>query len=377
MRKICIVTGTRADFGIYIPIIKKIIAEPNLELSLFATGMHLSEEFGRTINLIKELGLKVDAEIESLENEDTGAAMARLIGNAIIGFTKGFTEKKPDIVLLLGDRGEMLAAAIAASHMNIPTAHLHGGEQSGTIDDLNRNAITKIASIHLPATKKSRERIIAMDEKPENVYVVGAPGLDPIYNKEYASKEKVVKELGINPDEELLLVVQHPNTFEVEESANQIKETLEAISELKKQCILIYPNSDAGGRAMIKVIKEYETLPFLKTYKNLPRDLYLGIMACSDVLVGNSSSGIIEAPAMKVAVVNIGNRQQNREKADYVLDVPNNKQEILSAIKLSLTEKHKIKIRKCKHPYGSGNSSEKIIEILSSITINRRMIEKK
>ncbi len=377
LRKICIVSGTRADFGIYIPIINKIIAEPNLELSLFATGMHLSDEFGKTIDMIKELGYKVDAEIESLENEDTGAAMARLIGNAIIGFTKGFTEKKPDIVLLLGDRGEMLAAAIAASHMNIPTAHLHGGEESGTIDDLNRNAITKISSIHLPATKKSRDRIIAMGEKAETIHVVGAPGLDPIYNKEYASKEKVVTELGIDPDKELILVVQHSNTFEVEESANQIKETLEAISELKKQTILIYPNSDAGGRAMIEVIKDYESLPFLKVYKNLPRDLYLGVMACSDVLIGNSSSGIIEAPAMKVGVVNIGSRQQNREKAECVLDVPYDKSDILQALKLSLSKKHKEKIRLCEHPYGSGNSSEKIVEILSSIAINRKMIEKK
>ncbi len=376
MRKICIITGTRADFGIYIPIIKEIIAHPKLELSLIATGMHLSEDFGNTVDAIKNLGITIDAEIEILEKLDTGAAMARSIGKAIIGFTHNFEKIKPDIVLLLGDRGEMLAAAIAASHMNILTAHLHGGEITGTVDDLNRNAITKISSIHLPATEKSKKRIIAMNENPKTIFVVGAPGLDPIYSGEYASKEMIEKELGFNLNDELLLVVQHSNTFEVEESADQIRETLEVISTLKKQSVLIYPNSDAGGRAMIKVIKEYEKLPFLKSFKSLTRDIYLGLMAIADVIIGNSSSGIIEAAALDLAVVNIGTRQRARERADYIIDVDYNKNEILKAIKLCLTKDYKAKIKNSINPYGVGDSSKKIVDLLASIDISRNMIEK-
>jgi len=376
MRKICIITGTRADFGIYIPIIKEIIAHPKLELSLIATGMHLSEDFGNTVDAIKNMGITIDAEIEILEKLDTGAAMARSIGKAIIGFTHNFEKIKPDIVLLLGDRGEMLAAAIAASHMNILTAHLHGGEITGTVDDLNRNAITKISSIHLPATEKSKKRIIAMNENPKTIFVVGAPGLDPIYSGEYASKEMIEKELDFNLNDELLLVVQHSNTFEVEESADQIRETLEAISTLKKQSVLIYPNSDAGGRAMIKVIKEYEKLPFLKSFKSLTRDIYLGLMAIADVIIGNSSSGIIEAAALDLAVVNIGTRQRARERADYIIDVDYNKNEILKAIKLCLTKDYKAKIKNSINPYGVGDSSKKIVDLLASIDISRNMIEK-
>lgn len=376
MRKICIITGTRADFGIYIPIIKEIITHPKLELSLIVTGMHLSEDFGNTVDAIKKLGIAIDAEIEILEKLDTGAAMARSIGKAIVGFANNFEKLKPDIVLLLGDRGEMLAAAIAASHMNILTAHLHGGEITGTVDDLNRNAITKISSIHLPATEKSKKRIIAMNEDTKTIFVVGAPGLDPIYSSDYATKEMIKKELGINLSEELLLVVQHSNTFEVEDSADQIRETLEAISNLKKQTILIYPNSDAGGRAMIEVIKEFEKLPFLKTYKNLTRDIYLGIMAIADVIIGNSSSGIIEAAALDLAVVNIGTRQRDRERADYIIDVDYNKNEILKAIKLCLTKDYKAKIKNSLNPYGDGDSSKKIVDLLASIDISRNMIEK-
>jgi len=376
MRKICVITGTRADFGILTPVIKEIINHSELELSLVVTGMHLVEDYGYTITDIRDQGFPIDAEIKILESVDTGAAMARALGRAIIGFSENFEKIKPDIVLLLGDRGEMLAAAIAASHMNIITAHLHGGEISGTIDDLTRNAITKFSSIHLPATKISKKNIEAMNENSERIFVVGAPGLDPIFTKDFSSKEKIVSELNIDPNNQLLIIIQHPNTFEIEESANQIKETLEAVSECKIQSILIYPNSDAGGKAMIDVIKEYEKLPFLRTFKSLPRDHYLGLLAIADTLIGNSSSGIIEASALGIPVVNIGTRQNGREQAKSVLNVDYSKEKIKKAIELSLTKEYKDLALKARSPYGSGNSSKKIVKILSEIPLDRKMVEK-
>lgn len=376
MRKICVITGTRADFGILTPVIKEIEKHSELNLALIATGMHLAEDYGYTITDIRNQGFPIEAEVKILESADTGAAMARALGRAVIGFSENFEKIKPDIVLLLGDRGEMLAAAIAASHMNIITAHLHGGEISGTIDDLTRNAITKFSSIHLPATNVSKKNIEAMNEKSERIFVVGAPGLDPIFARDFSSKEEIVKELNINPNNQLLIIIQHPNTFEIEESANQIRETLEAVSECKIQSILIYPNSDAGGRAMINVIKEYEKLPFLKTFKSLPRDQYLGLLAIADTLIGNSSSGIIEASALGIPVVNIGTRQNGREQAESVLNVDYSKEEIKKAIELSLTKEYKDLAVKAKSPYGSGNSSKKIVKILSEIPLNRKMVEK-
>ncbi|NPE07419.1 MAG: UDP-N-acetylglucosamine 2-epimerase (hydrolyzing) [Asgard group archaeon] len=376
MRKIAVITGTRADFGLFAPVLKQIIAHPKLELHLIVTGMHLSEEFGYTINEIKQQGFDIADEINILEKEDTSVAMSQAVGNAVLGLTKSFDKIKPDLVLVLGDRGEMLAAAITAAYMNIAIAHLHGGEISGTVDDLTRNAITKFASIHLPATQQSKNRIISMNEKAERIYVVGAPGLDPIYAGEYASKEVVSKELGLDPNEKLILVVQHPNTFEVDDSEQQIKETLEAISKLKTQTVLVYPNSDAGGRAMIRMIQKYEKLPFLKTFKNISRDHYLGVLAMASVMIGNSSSAIIEAPALGISVVNIGTRQRNRERADYIIDVDYNQKEIINAVEVSITKEHQEIVKKSVNPYGKGNSSKKIVEILANIKLDKEIIEK-
>jgi UDP-hydrolysing UDP-N-acetyl-D-glucosamine 2-epimerase len=378
MRKVAVVTGTRAEYGILKPVLRAIKSHPRLNLILIVTGMHLSKEFGYTIKEIIKDGFKIDAKVEMLHKEDTRAAMAKSIGKCIIKMTDVLEETKPDVLVLLGDRVEMLAGAVAAAYTGIPIAHLHGGETSGSIDDSVRHAITKLAHIHFPATRKSAERIIKMGEDPSRVFVVGAPALDTIINEKLPEPSEISKRYGIDLSKPLLLVLQHPVVTEYEDAANQMKETLDAIVELKHQTILIYPNADAGGRNMIKVIKKYEKYPFIKSFKSLPYRDYLGLMKIAGVLIGNSSSGIIEAPSFHLPVVNIGTRQAGRERSTNVIDVGYDKEEIINAVNKALYDStFRKKVASCKNPYGDGKASQRIARILANIKIAPSLLQKK
>jgi len=380
MRKIAVVTGTRAEYGVMKPVLKAIKANPELKLLLVVTGMHLSHEFGYTVNDIEKDGFNITAKVEMLSNSDTPEAMAESIGRGIIGMAQTWEQSRPDIVLVLGDRSEPLAAAIAGAYMNIPVAHIHGGDActGGNIDDSTRNAITKFAHIHFPATQKSAERIIKMGEEEWRIHMVGSPALDVILNEPLLSREVLTERFGLNLAELLILLVQHPVTTQVDEATNQMRETLEAIVELNYPTVLIYPNSDAGGRRMIEVIKEYEGHPFIKTFKSLPRKEYLSLVKIASVMVGNSSSGIIDAPSFGLPAVNIGIRQEGRERGNNVIDVGHNKQEIVKGIEKALTDKEFLnEVKKCESPYGDGKASQRITEILSKVEITPELIQKK
>jgi UDP-hydrolysing UDP-N-acetyl-D-glucosamine 2-epimerase len=378
-RKICVVTGTRAEYGILKPVMEAVKKSPTLELSVIVTGMHLAQQFGYTLREIEEDGFKIDAKVDMLLSGDTGTAMAKSIGNGIISSAQALDILKPDIILILGDRTEPLAVAIAGAYMNIPIAHIHGGDSAKAgLDEYARHAITKLAHIHFPATEKSAERIIKMGEDSSNVFVVGAPGLDSILNKELIEPEKIAKHYNLELSKPILLVVQHPITTEVEDAPYQIRETLEAIFELKYQTVLIYPNADAGGRKMIEIIKEYEKHPFIKAFKSIPHKEYLSLMKMASVLTGNSSSGIIEAPSFGLPVVNIGSRQEGRQRAENVTDVGYDKEEIKAAIKKAFyDEDFKEKVKKCKNPYGDGKAGVRIADVLSKIKIDKPLLQKK
>jgi len=378
MKRIAVITGTRADYGILKSVLKEIEASPKLELSLVAVGMHLSTEFGYTIKEIEKDGFQIDAKIDALHREDTRAAMARSIGRSVIGITDSLERKGPDVLLLLGDRSEMLAGAIAATYMSIPIAHIHGGDISGNVDEPVRHAITKLAHIHFAATKESAERIIKMGEEPWRVHVVGAPGLDLALNTKLPEPREIAKKYRLDLSKPILLVVQHSVVTEMQNAASQIRETLESIVELGYQTVLIYPNADAGGRRMIKVIKEYEKYPFIKTFKSIPHEEYLGLIRLASVMVGNSSSGIIEAPSFKLPVVNIGTRQIGRQRAENIVDVGYSKRDIKKAIQKALfDEKFKGKVKNCKNLYGDGQAGIRIATILSELRISRRLLEKR
>lgn len=377
-RRIAVITGTRAEYGIIRPVLEAIEAHPQLELVLIVMAQHLSPDFGYTIREIEQDGFKIAARVETLLSSDSLGGMARALGLAIIELTQAIEMIHPDIIMVTGDRGEMLAGAIVGAHMNIPVAHLHGGEVSGTVDELIRHAITKFAHIHFAATEQSAQRIQQLGEDKERIFIVGAAGLDEIKRGDFLPKDEVLRELGFDSSKPILLVSQHPVTTEIEEAGQQMRETMEAIKELRLQTVLIYPNSDAGGRKMRQVIEEYLDLPFIRAFKNISRQLYLGVMNVADVMIGNSSSGIIEAPFFKLPFINIGTRQQGRQRAGNVIDVPYNKQKIVEAIKYVLNNKDfRLALAEVENPYDRGMAGPQIARVLATIEINRDLLQKR
>ena len=376
-QKISITTGTRSEYGILRELIKEISKSKKLELYLLVTGMHLSKKFGYTINEIKKDKIPIHAKIKMIPSGNTPYDMSVSLGKGIVGFSKIFKKIKPDLNIVLGDRDEALASALAASHMNIPNAHIHGGEISQGIDEYNRHAITKISNIHFAATKKSKERIIKMGENRRNVILTGSPSIDEIKMSKISSKHELEKKYLVDLDKPLFLLIQHPVTTEFEKSDLQIKITLDALSKLKNQTIAILPNSDAGNEQIINQLRIFsKKCNFLKVFPNLPRNDYLGFLRHCSALIGNSSSGLIEGSYLHTPVVNIGIRQLGREKDVNVIDVPIfSKSLILNALKKSLKKKNK-KIKNSSI-YGTGNASKKIVQYLETIPINPRMIQKK
>ena len=375
-----VVTGTRAEYGILRCVLTAIKKHPQLDLSLVVTGMHLSHEFGYTIKEIEKDDFDIDFKIDMLLSSDTKGSMAKSMAVGILGMVDAIEITEPDIILVCGDRSEPFAATITSAYLTVPVAHLLGGDtaRGSNIDDSIRHAITKFAHIHFTATKKHRERIIKLGEDPWRVHVVGSPAIDSILHLEKKPIKDLAIEFNLDLKSPIILIVQHPTSIRSERAPNDIKETLDAIVELKQQTILIYPNADASGRKMIEIIKKYEKYPFIKTFKSLSHNDYLGLMKIASVTVGNSSSGIFEAPSFHLPVVNIGPRQIGRERAENVIDVGYDKNEIKKAIKKALYDvKFKEAVKKCKNPYGDGKASERIVRILNEIDIDKNLLEKK
>lgn len=379
IKKIAFVTGTRADYGLMRSTIEAINSHPTLELCLIVTGTHLSYQFGYTINDIRNDDFLIASEVDVLLSGDSKESMATSTGLAIIKLSESIEMIKPDIVLIEGDRWEAFSAAVSAAFLNIPIAHVSGGDitDGGCIDESIRHAITKFAHIHFPGTHQSAERILKMGEEAFRVYEVGDPGNDLVKFKPI--KPQILENrFNIKLNEPILLVVQHPVTSEAKHAAEQMHETMEAIVELGLQTIVIYPNADAGGKSMIETIKEYSTRLNVKILKSLVRDEYLSLMAVSNVIVGNSSSGIVESSFFKIPVVNIGTRQQGRERSTNVIDVGYDRRGIISAVEKALfDEDFKNRVKTCSNPYESENTGIKIAEILSRIDINNKLLNKK
>lgn len=379
MRRIAVVTGTRADYGIMYYLLKAIQADSELELSLIVCGMHLSPEFGMTIKEIENDGFPIAARVDMLLSADTGGAMAKSIGIGTIGIAQALEQLKPDILIVLGDRGEMLAAAIAAVHLNIPIAHIHGGEVTGTVDEMVRHAITKLSHIHLTATEDSARRIEKMGEEPDRIFVVGAPGLDYIKHASVISRDELAKKYPLLTRSPVLLVTYHPVTTELHYVKQQIEQLMEGLVYLKYPAIITYPNSDSGGRQIVKIIESYiQRYEFMMAYRNIPQLDYINLLRYVNVMVGNSSSGIIEAPSFKLPVVNIGTRQQGRLRACNVIDVEYGKDDIIKGIDRALHDEYfKKHLKECTNPYGDGNASQRIVDILKDIELSDSFIQKK
>lgn len=378
MRKILYISGTRADYGLMRNTLLAIKRHPGLKLDIIATGMHLMPEFGRTIKEIRNDKIALHI-IRAVYAGNDKRSMAGFIGDFTSKFAGVVSRIAPDIILLLGDRAEMLGAAIVGAYMSIPVAHIHGGEVTATVDETVRHAITKLSHLHLAATRQAAERLKRMGEDAWRINVVGAPGLDNIINGgSMPSRQGLSRRYCLDLSKPVILVIQHPVTMDIKNAGRQMKQTMEALRELGHQALVIYPNADAGSRDIIGVIERYRSYPFIRIFKSIPYGDYLGLMGLASVLVGNSSSGIIEAQSFRLPAVNIGTRQQGRERADNVIDAGYDKDEIKSAVKKAIGDKvFRRRISRRRNPYGDGRAAGRIARILKNIRLDDRLLYKR
>lgn len=369
MRKILYVSGTRADYGIMRATLKRIKANPELELFIAATGMHLMPEFGETINTIKEDGFDIIKVISTFYGSASG-----FLGQFIIEFTNVLKREQPDIVLLLGDRPEALGAACACTYLSIPIFHVHGGDLSSTADEHARHAITKLSHIHLAATEKSAERIRQMGEQDWRIKVVGSPGVASIKEQTLLTKKELEKQFCFDLRKPLLIVLQHPVTGE--DSRLQMKETLKAIEKLRLQTIIIHPNADAGGWDMIKEIVKVGWRQHIRIRKSVNYQTFISLMSVASALIGNSSAGIIETPSFKLPTINIGNRERGRERSKNIIDCSHKASAIREAVEKALSKEFKKEMETCDNVYYNENTFELIEEKLTKITLRKNLLQK-
>lgn len=379
-KNVLVLTGTRAEYGLLKSSMEAIDRHDRLTLSVVATGMHLSPQHGMTVSEIRDDGFTIDREVLMLLEGDTGTAMAKSLGIGTASMAEAFESLNPDILLLLGDRDEALAGALAAAHMNIPIAHIHGGDSmdGAVIDDSIRHSITKFAHLHFPASAKSAERIQNLGEEEWRITISGAPGLDDVLAGDYQDPQQVCDRYGLDPDQQLVLLVQHPVTTQPKQADEQMAATLDAIETFDVQTVIIYPNSDAGGDQMIEEIESRSFGSGIKTFQNLPRREYLGLMAAADLMIGNSSSGIIEAPSFDLPVVDIGPRQQGRERAENTVSVPHQMCAIQNAVEDCLNNQEMASLAvRCENPYDYEGAGMKICQRLSEVEITDTLLRKK
>lgn len=373
-RKISVVTGTRAEYGLLYWLMKEIENDPSLELQLIVTGMHLSPEFGLTYKVIEEDGWTIHEKVEMLLSSDTPVGITKSLGIATIGFADALDRLKPDILILLGDRYEILAAAQAALVANIPIAHIHGGELTeGAIDDSIRHGITKFSNIHFTATEGYRRRVIQMGEKPSSVFNVGAPGLDHLKKLKLLTKEELEKELDFLLGEINFLITYHPVTRDEHGPKKAMEALFEALERFAKAKVFFTkPNSDAGNRVIGQMIDDFAAKhpTRVKAYTSLGQLRYLSLMSQVDLVIGNSSSGIIEAPALRKPTINMGDRQKGRLKALSVIDCLESAESIAQAIEKALSPEFRTLISSQVPPYGEGNVSYAIKEHLKQLDLD-------
>lgn len=378
MRKIAVVTGARSEYGLLKNTIRKIEENSNIELQLIVTGTHLSKKYGYTVTEIENDGFEIKEKIYIID--DSVNDMCSEAGKLLNDINKAFKRLKPDLLLILGDRYEIFIVSTAAMLMNIPICHISGGEiTEGAIDDKIRHSITKMSNIHFPGAKEYAENIAKMGEERWRIFNVGDPGIENIRNTRLYQDREIEDKIGFKVDEKTLVVTFHPVTLESENTELYIDNLISALKKFNNKTIITYPNSDVGSDIIINKIKKYEEEnENVKVFESLGIQLYLSVIKKCGVVVGNSSSGIVEAPYFKIPVVNIGNRQKGRLMAKNIINCNYDADEIYNAIKMALTDKYRQYVKnQAISLYGDGNTSEKIVEVLENINIDEKLIRKR
>ena len=378
-RAIGVVTVSRSDYGHLVPVLHEIRTAPDLRLVLFVAGAHLLPRFGRTVDLVEADGWAIDERVEVHEPDDTPAAVGAAIGRGVAGFARAWARLTPDLVLVLGDRFEMLAAALAALPFALPVAHVHGGEVTeGAIDNQIRHAITKLAHVHFASAEPHARRIAQMGEEPWRIHMTGAPGLDRIRPSELLRRGDVAAAIGLPQAGPWLVVTFHPVTLEYQDTERHVDELLAALDKLEATLVLTYPGADTAGRAIIDRIEEFAGRhPNVRLVTSLGDRLYLSLLEHADAMVGNSSSGLIEAPSFGLPAVNIGSRQAGRLRGANVIDVAPERDDILSAIEAALAPGLRTRLRATPNPYGDGRAAPRIVKVLREVELTPRLVRKR
>ncbi len=373
MKTICVVTGTRAEYGLLRWVMEGVKKSPVLDLQLIVTGMHLSPEFGLTVNEIEADGFCIDRRVEMLVSSDTPAGITKSIGLGLIGFADAMRDLQPDLLLVLGDRYEILAASTSAMIARVPIAHLHGGEATeGLIDEAIRHSITKMSHLHFVAADDYKSRVIQLGEQPEKVFKVGGLGVDNIRNLKLLERDILEESLGLQFSTRNLMITFHPVTLDSGSSEGQMEELLAALHKLKDtHLIFTMPNADTGGRVLFKQIEKFVSKhKHASVFTSLGQLRYLSCIAQVDAVVGNSSSGLAEVPSFKKATINIGDRQRGRLKATSVIDCRPDRSAITQAIQKVYSAGFQSKLERAINPYGEGGASNAIIEVLERTSLD-------
>jgi GDP/UDP-N,N'-diacetylbacillosamine 2-epimerase (hydrolysing) len=377
LKKICVVTGSRAEYGLLRYLLEGMQAISEFELQIVATGMHLSPEFGLTYQEIEKDGFTINKKVEMLLSSDTPQAISKSTGLGMIGFADAYIDLNPDLLIVLGDRYEILAASTVAMFAKIPIAHIHGGETTqGAYDEAIRHSITKMSWWHFVATEEYKNRVIQLGENPNRVFKVGGLGVDSIHRTKLLSKKDLIKKTGIKFGKKNLLITYHPETFGIETSKTNFQSLLDVLAELKEiRLIFTMPNSDTDGRIIKKMIDEFVSCNSERSisFTSMGHLKYLSTLQYVDGVVGNSSSGLTEVPSFKIGTINIGFRQEGRMKAESVIDCNPDQESIKKAIGILYNREFRGRLKTVKNPYGRGKATDKIMKILKSTKIPKQL----
>lgn len=375
-RKVAIIAGSRGEWGYFRPVLREIQKSPNLDYGIIASNMHVLDSFGSSISEIEKDGFRVDASVFNTFDGYNHLTMVKSLGVFLLQLPEILKQMGADIVLLAGDRGEQLVGAVVGAHMYLPVAHIQAGEVSGNIDGVTRHAITKFAHLHFASNKDAADRVRRMGEEGHRIHDVGAPMLDELVGGFHTSEKDVYKKFNLVKGKPIMLFVYHSVTEELADLSQHMDEIMKAIKSFDHQIVVILNNSDAGSRVIREKLNEHRN-ERMRLFPNVPRQDYAGLMRVADVIVGNSSSGIIEAPTFKLPAVNIGNRQKGRQRSSNVIDAGYKASEITKAIKKAVSPAFKKIVARCVNPYGDGKSAKRIVKILESLPIDDKLLIKK